>query len=113
MDGKKGISDTFGLYGLGDGSKLFDDYVPVSDLVKSFTLSADVSARAFEHVDVAVYFRRLHLHFGPIGLLRASDSGKNKQQGGNAPDHVDKPHHHFVNLSFKVPGNRAEQNSYR
>ena len=49
MDGKKGISDTFGLYGLGDGSKLFDDYVPVSDLVKSFTLSADVSARAGEY----------------------------------------------------------------
>lgn len=49
MDGTKGISDTFGFYGLGDGNRLFEDYVPVSDLVKSFTQSADVSARVGEY----------------------------------------------------------------
>ncbi|HEU4839666.1 MAG TPA: hypothetical protein VFS88_09705 [Micavibrio sp.] len=49
MDEAKSISDTFGLYGLGDGSKLFDDYLPVSDLVKSFTKpAADASARTGE-----------------------------------------------------------------
>ena len=49
MDDTKKISDTFDLYGLGDGKTLFDDYVHPSDLAQAFTTSADASARTGEY----------------------------------------------------------------
>ena len=49
MDETKGISGTFDLYGLGDGSKLFADYVAPSDFAQALTQSAGASARTGEY----------------------------------------------------------------
>ena len=44
---------------------------------------ADISTRAFEHVDVAGNFRGLHLHFGKVGLRWAGDGKEQTKRVSN------------------------------